>query len=220
MSIRIFLADHHKILREGLHSLFASQIGIEIVGEASDAATALAEIQELRPAVVILEAAMPGLDGAEITRRIRAEIPGTSVVVLSTQFDRRSVIDLLRAGATAFLSKESGFDELLQAVHAVDDGHPYLGAMATGSLIDELKGHSSTAGSSSQQPNRARTLTSREIEVLQLLASGKRVKEISRLLGISVKTVESHRQNMMDKLEIHSAIELTRYALRQGLVTV
>lgn len=222
MCIRILLVDPQRIVRDGLRSLLARCTDIEVVGEAADGDTTLAEVRTERPDIVILEVALPDMDGAEATRRIRAEFPETKVVGLSAQSDRRTVIDMLRAGASAFLPKESGFDELVQAVRSVRGGHPYLGAVATGSLIDELAGHAASTGKAPSEHLRehARTLTAREVEVLQLLAGGKRVKEIARVLRISVKTVESHRQNMMDKLEIHSAIELTRYALREGLASV
>jgi DNA-binding NarL/FixJ family response regulator len=222
MCIRVLLADHQRIVREGLCSLLAHCTDVKLVGEAADGETAIAAARKLRPDIVILEAALPGVDGVEATRRIRVELPEVKVVALSAQSDRRTVIDMLRAGASAFLAKESGFDELLEAVRSVRDGRPYLGIMATGSLIDELTGHMALAGKTHVEHPRehAKTLTAREVEVLQLLASGKRVKEIARVLGISVKTVESHRQNMMDKLQIHSAIELTRFALREGLASV
>lgn len=224
MGIRILVADHQRIVREGLRSLLAHHTEIEIVGEAADGETTMAAAFKLQPDVVILEVAMPGVDGAEATRRIRAELPEVKVIALSAQSDRRTVIDMLRAGASAFLAKECGFDELMAAVRSVKDGRPYLGVMATGSLIDELMGHAGAPGKPPadrpREHEHAKTLTAREVEVLQLLATGKRVKEIARMLDISVKTVESHRQNMMDKLEIHSAIELTRYALREGLASV
>jgi DNA-binding NarL/FixJ family response regulator len=222
MCIRVVLADHQRIVREGLGCLLARRTEIQVVGEAADGETAMAVVRKLRPDIVILEVALPGVDGLETTRQIRAELPEIKVVALSAQSDRRTVIDMLRAGASAFLPKESGFDELMQAVCSVTSGRPYLGVMATGSLIDELMGHGAQTGKAPAERARehARTLTAREVEVLQLLASGKRVKEIARVLRISVKTVESHRQNMMDKLEIHSGIELTRYALREGLASV
>jgi two-component system, NarL family, response regulator NreC len=222
MGIRVLLADHQRIVREGLRSLLACRAEVEIVGEAADGEGAITAACQLRPDIVILEIAMPGLNGVEITRRIRSELPETKVVALCVQSDRRTVIEMLRAGASAFLAKECGFDELMEAVRAVKDGRPYLGVMAAGSLIDELMGHTAPADKTPAERSRehSRTLTAREIEVLRLLASGKRVKEIARILEISVKTVESHRQNMMDKLEIHSGIELTRYALREGLASI
>lgn len=222
MRIRVLLADHQRIVREGLRSLLTHAADIEVAGEAADGETAIAAACKLRPDIVILEVAIPGVDGVEATRRIRAELPEIKVVALSAQSDRRTVIAMLRAGASAFLAKECGFDELLEALRSVRDGRPHLGVTATGSLIDELMGHAALPGKMPAAPPRRHTkvLTAREVEVLQLLASGKRVKEIARVLDISVKTVESHRQNMMDKLEIHSGIELTRYALREGLASV
>jgi len=216
MGVRILLADDHRILREGLRSLIAQQAGMEVVGEASTGDEAVTLARELRPDVVIMDVVMPGLDGVEAARRIRAELRGTGIIALSMHADRRFVSEMLRAGALAYLVKDSAFEELHQAVRSVMEGRPYLSAVITGSLVQDFVRQ--TIASSQQAA--AQMLTARELEVLRLLADGKRVKQIAHLLKISVKTVESHRQNMMDKLEIHSTVELTRYALREGLTSI
>lgn len=214
MSIRILLADDHRILREGLRSLLAPQTDITVVGEASDGETALALARELRPDIVIMDVVMPGLGGVEATRRIRADLPDTKVIGLSMHSDQRFVSEMLRAGAIGYLVKNIAFEELNQAIRAVMQNRPYLSADITGSLVDDFIRQASTK---ERKSTSLHMLTSREQEVLRLLADGKRVKEIAHFLNISAKTVESHRQNIMDKLEIHSTIELTRYAMREGL---
>jgi DNA-binding NarL/FixJ family response regulator len=226
MSIRVLLAGDHRILREGLRSLLAGHSDIEVTGEAADPETAIAMARQLQPDIVVLEAEIAGARGAEITRHIRSELPPVKVVAHSAPPGRRMLAEMLRAGASGYLDRESGCDELMQALRSVAGGRPYLGPVVADRLIEEFGRHPSEihtidGGKPLDAPRGyAKTLTARETEVLRLLATGKRVKEIARLLHISVKTVESHRQNMMDKLEIHSAIELVRYALREGLATV
>jgi DNA-binding NarL/FixJ family response regulator len=218
MSIRILLADDHRILREGLRSLLSQQPDITVVGEASDGETVVALARELRPDLVIMDVVMPGMDGISATRQIRAECPGTRVIALSMHSDRRFVSEMVRAGALGYLVKDSAFEELNQAVRSVVANRPYLSAAITGSLVEDFVRQTTAAERPVSSP--LQMLTGREQEVLRLLADGKRVKEIAHLLSISAKTVESHRQNIMDKLEIHSTIELTRYALREGLTSI
>jgi len=218
MSIRILLADDHRILREGLRSLLAQQPDMQVAGEAASGEDALTLARRLRPDVVIMDVVLPGIDGVETTRRICSELPGTRVIGLSMHSDRRYVSQMLRAGALGYLVKDSAFEELNQAVRAVVAGKPYLSAVITGALVDDFVRQTSAPARPTASPLEA--LTTRETEVLRLLADGKRVKEIATILAISVKTVESHRQNIMDKLEIHSTIELTRYALREGLASI
>jgi DNA-binding NarL/FixJ family response regulator len=218
MSIRILLADDHRILREGLRSLLAQQPDITVVGEASDGQTAVALARTLRPDLVIMDVVMPGLDGVAATRLIRAECPDTRVIALSMHSDRRFVSEMVRAGALGYLVKDSAFEELNQAVKTVMANRPYLSAVITGTLVEDFVRETSTQERAPLSP--LQMLTSREQEVLRLLADGKRVKEIAHGLNISAKTVESHRQNIMDKLEIHSTIELARYALREGLTSI
>ena len=218
MSIRIILADDHRILREGLRSLLAQQPDILVVGEASDGDAAVALARQLRPDLVIMDVVMPGTDGIAATRQIRAECPETKVIALSMHSDRRFVSEMVRAGALGYLVKDSAFEELNQAVRTVMSNRPYLSAVITGTLVEDFVRQTNALERRPVSP--LHMLTAREQEVLRLLADGKRVKEIAHLLNISAKTVESHRQNIMDKLEIHSTIELTRYALREGLTSI
>jgi DNA-binding NarL/FixJ family response regulator len=218
VSIRIILADDHRILREGLRSLLAQQSDIIVVGEASDGDTVIALARELRPDLIIMDVVMPGTDGIAATRQIRSECPDTKVIALSMHSDRRFVSEMVRAGALGYLVKDSAFEELNQAVRTVMANRPYLSAVITGTLVEDFVRQTNAAERPQLSP--LHMLTGREQEVLRLLADGKRVKEIAHLLNISAKTVESHRQNIMDKLEIHSTIELTRYALREGLTSI
>ena len=218
MNIRILLADDHRILREGLRSLLSQQLDITVVGEASDGDSVVSLARQLRPDLVIMDVVMPGVDGIAATRQIRAECPETKVIALSMHSDRRFVSEMVRAGAMGYLVKDSAFEELNQAVRTVMANRPYLSAVITGTLVEDFVRQTSAAERPPVSP--LHRLTGREQEVLRLLADGKRVKEIAHHLNISAKTVESHRQNIMDKLEIHSTIELTRYALREGLTSI
>jgi DNA-binding NarL/FixJ family response regulator len=218
MSIRIVLADDHRILRQGLRSLLTQQADTQVIGEAAEGGAAVLLARELRPDVVIMDAVMPGMDGVAATRQIRSEAPDTKVIALSMHSDRRFVSEMLRAGAAGYLVKDSAFEELHEAVRTVMEGKPYLSSVITGSLVEDFV-RQTTAREPAPMPS-PKVLTTREQEVLRLLAEGKRVKQVAQLLGISVKTVESHRQNIMDKLEIHSTIELARFALREGFSSI
>ena len=198
------LADDHRILREGLRSLLAQQPDITVVGEASDGNAVVALARQLRPDLIIMDVVMPGTDGVTATRQIRAQCPETKVIALSMHSDRRFVSEMVRAGALGYLVKDSAFEELNQAVRPVMSNRPYLSAVITGTLVEDFVRQTNALERRPVSP--LHMLTAREQEVLRLLADGKRVKEIAHLLGISAKTVESHRQNIMDKLEIHSTI--------------
>src|SRR5580700_11427399 len=175
MSIRILLADDHRILREGLRSLLTQQPDITVVGEASDGETAVALAREWRPDILIMDVVLPGLGGVEATRQIRAELRDTKVIGLSMHSDRRFVSEMLRAGALGYLVKDSAFEELNLAVRTVMEGRPYLSAAITGSLVEDFVRQSCAHD---QRETPLHMLTSREQEVLRLLADGKRVKEI------------------------------------------
>ena len=188
------------------------------VSTAESAEDALAKVKQQRPDLVLMDVVMPGTDGVTATRQIRAQCPETKVIALSMHSDRRFVSEMVRAGALGYLVKDSAFEELNQAVRTVMSNRPYLSAVITGTLVEDFVRQTNALERRPVSP--LHMLTALEQEVLRLLADGKRVKEIAHLLGISAKTVESHRQNIMDKLEIHSTIELTRYALREGLTSI
>jgi DNA-binding NarL/FixJ family response regulator len=221
MSIKVLLAGDDRILLDGLCCLLARHDDIEVAGAAADGQAVAARCRELRPDIVLLDAGIGGASGAEITQQVRAETPSVKVIAHSAPPGRGVLAAILRAGASGYLDRGSGEDELINALRAVSAGRPYLGGLAPDNAIGEFTEPPPKPQAAPERSRRPpKLLTAREIQVLRLLASGMRVKEIARVLNISVKTVESHRQNMMDKLEIHNAIELARYALREGLASV
>ncbi len=214
MTIRVLLCDDHRIFREGLRTLLEKNPGLSVVGEAGDGPGAVKKAQELAPDIVLMDISLPNLNGIEATRRILALRPQVKVIVLSMHSDPRFVREALTAGASGYLLKDSAFEELLTAVAAVAAGQDYLSpAIAHIVVAGCVRG--STAGDAA-----ASVLTSREREVLQLLAEGRSTKQIALHLGLSAKTVETHRMQVMKKLDIHSIAGLTRFAIREGLVAI
>jgi DNA-binding NarL/FixJ family response regulator len=210
----ILLADDHRVVREGLRTLLAQEPDLSVIGEAADGREVVELARTLRPDVVIMDIAMPELNGIEATRLIVAECPSIRVVALSMYADRRFVTQILRAGALGYVLKEAAFEELARAIRTVAGGKPYLSPSVAGFVVEEFVQQVSATASKSLE-----LLTSRETEVLKLLAEGKRAKDIALELKIGVKTAEAHRQNLMNKLEMHSIAELTRFAIREGLTT-
>jgi len=214
MSTTILLVDDHRIVREGLRTLLGQQPDLEVVGEAADGRDAVAQARLLRPDVVVMDIAMPELNGVEATRLILAELPQARIVALSMYADRRFVAEILRAGALGYVLKDGAFEELALAIRTITAGKTYLSPSIAGLVVEELVRQTESPGSPSLGG-----LTPRERQVLKLLADGMRPREIAQELSISVKTVEVHKQNLMNKLEIHTASELTRFAIREGLST-
>ncbi len=214
MSTTILLVDDHRIVREGLRTLLGQQPDLEVVGEAADGRDAVTQARLLRPDVIVMDIAMPELNGVEATRLILAESPQVRIVALSMYADRRFVAEILRAGALGYVLKDGAFEELALAIRTITEGKTYLSPSIAGLVVEELMQRTSTPGSPSLGG-----LTPRERQVLKLLAEGMRPREIAQELSISVKTVEVHKQNLMNKLEIHTASELTRFAIREGLST-
>jgi DNA-binding NarL/FixJ family response regulator len=213
VKIRILLADDHKIVREGLRTLIEKQPGLEVVGEANSGRMALKLALELKPDVVIMDITMPDLNGIEATRQIHSEIPGVKVIALSMHSDKRLVAGILMAGASGYLLKEDcDSGELARAIRAVAINQTYLSPKIGEVVIKDYVRHLSMTASSPFS-----ILTPREREVLQLLAEGKNAKEIASSLHVSVKTVETHRNKIMEKLDIRSIAELTKYAIRERL---
>jgi len=212
MSVRVLLADDHGIIRQGLRSLLEGEADVEVVGEAEDGRAALQLVRELVPDIVVMDIAMPNLNGVEATRQIVGEFPETRVIALSVHSRRRFVADMLRAGASGYVLKECLFEELLRAIRAVVQGGTYLSPRITGVIVDDYVTRLSTTAESPLA-----VLTDREREVLQLLAEGKSTKQIALNLHVSNKTIEANRRQIMEKLNIHSVAELTKYAVREGL---
>jgi two component transcriptional regulator, LuxR family len=215
MKISIVIADDHKIIREGLKSLLEKQADLEVLAEAEDGLTAAKLAHKLHPDIVIMDVAMPVLNGIEATRQITAEVAGVKVIALSMHSDKRFVLQMLKAGASAYLLKDSAFEELITAVHTVVGNQPYLSPKIADVVVKEFL-HSISKTESSVYT----ILTAREREVLQLLAEGKPTREIASTLHLSVKTIETHRQQIMEKLNLRSIAELTKYAIREGLTTL
>ena len=215
MSIRILLADDHKITRQGLRSLLDKEFDMEVVAEAEQGRTAVRLVRELSPQVVIMDVTMPDLNGVEAARQIVSEFPDVKIIALSMHSDSLFVTEMLRSGASGYLLKDCAFEELARAIRTVVAGKTYLSPSISGVVVDDYLHRLSKADFSGSE-----VLTDREREVLQLLAEGKSTKQIALKLHISVKTVETHRRQIMDKLDIHTVAELTKYAIRKGLTSL
>ena len=215
MSIRVLLADDHAIIRQGLRMLLEKQPDIEVVAEAEDGRNAFELAREMAPSVAVMDITMPNLNGVEATRQIINEFPEVRVIALSIHSNKRFVSDMLRAGARGYILKECLFDELVQAIRVVATDGSYLSPRIAGVIVEDYVGRLSTADDSLSA-----ILTSREREVLQLVAEGKSTKQIASELYVSPKTVEANRRQIMEKLDIHSIAELTKYAVREGLTAL
>lgn len=212
MSIRIILADDHRIMREGLCHLLVKQQDFEIIAEADDGIMAARLTRQLSPDVVVMDVSMPNLNGIEATRQIIAKSPNVKVIALSMCSAKQFVIEMLKAGASGYMLKDCAFEELVYAIHTVLKDQIYLSPGITTFVIKDYLRSSKVDPSSVFS-----ILTDREREVLQLVAEGKTTKEIAFFLNVSSKTIETHRQQVMNKLDIHSIAELTKYAIREGL---
>jgi DNA-binding NarL/FixJ family response regulator len=211
--VKILLADDHQMVRDGLKALLERE-GLQVVAQAATGREAVAQALQFRPDVAIMDISMPELNGIDATRRLVAEIPGIKVIALSMNSDRRYVVAMFAAGASGYLLKNSASDELIQAIRTVAGGQCFV-SPGIASLV--VEGLVSGAG---PRVTPGKALSLREREVLQLLAEGRSSKEIALQLGIAVPTVETHRRQIMDKLELRSIAELTKYAIREGLTSV
>lgn len=213
MSIaRVLLVEDHIVVRQGIRALFSDEPDLEIVGEADDGRAALQSVSELEPDVVLMDISMPGLNGIEATRQIRQDYPEVKVVVLSMHSNEEYVFQVLRAGASGYVLKQSDSSEVLTAIRAALAGGSFLSPPISRTVIDDYVRRAEARGGDDD----LELLTSREREVLQLLAEGLSNREIAEQLNISIKTVETHRSNMMGKLGVSSKTELVKYALRKG----
>jgi DNA-binding NarL/FixJ family response regulator len=215
MSVKILLADDHKITRQGLRSLLEKEPDMEVVAEAEEGRTAVRLVRELLPDVVVMDVSMPDLNGMEATHQIVAEHPNVKVIALSIHSDNLFVSEMLKSGASGYLLKDCAFEELARAIRAVVDGKTYLSPAVSGVVVDDYLHRLARTESPSSE-----VLTDREREVLQLIAEGKSTKQVALKLHISVKTVETHRRQIMSKLDIHTIAELTKYAIRKGLTSL
>jgi DNA-binding NarL/FixJ family response regulator len=215
MSVKILLADDHGIIRQGLHSLLEKQPDMEVVAEAKDGRKALELVQELVPDIVIMDVTMPNLNGVDATRQIVDQFSKVKVIALSIHSNRRFITDMLKAGASGYVLKECLFDELVRAIRTVIAGSIYLSPRIASIVIDDY-----VSIMPDDEVSISSVLTEREREVLQLLAEGKSTKQIALALHVSTKTIEVNRRQIMEKLNIHSVAELTKYAVREGLTSL
>jgi two-component system response regulator NreC len=212
MSIKLILADDHSLIRVGLQSLIEKETDLQIIGQASDGRQTVSLVQKLKPDIVIMDISMPGLNGIEATRQIKAIDENIKIIALSVHDEALYVRRMLKAGASGYLVKHSDFNELVEAIRAVMRDQLYLSPRISNELVRDYLKHlpddEATAFS---------ILSEREREILQLLAEGKTKQEIAKILFLSVKTVDSHRQNIMNKLSITTLSDLIRYAIREGI---
>ncbi len=212
MSISILIVDDHQIMREGLCSMIEQEPGFSVVGDASNGREALELIEETQPDVVIMDINMPDMNGTEATRRVTKEFPNTRIVALSMHSDKYFVTEMLKAGASGYLLKDCSKNEIVEAIRTVAADKSYLCPEITGIILEDYV-QKTTDESQSEMAR----LTKKEREVLQLIAEGHTSKEIASRLHSATKTVETHRLNIMSKLEIHSIAELTKFAIRHGI---
>jgi len=215
MIINVILADDHIIFREGICSLLNRQSDVNVIAAAVNGREAVKLTRELKPKIVLMDITMPILNGVEATRQIVHEFPQTKVIALSMHSSKNFIVDMLKAGASGYLLKNCGFEELYHAIKAVASGLRYL-SPAVADIV--MEGYSGFIFDNELTAFTA--LTTRQREVLQLLAEGKNTKQIAAKLHVSVKTVETHRQHIMEKLAIKNVAELTKYAIREGLTSI
>jgi DNA-binding NarL/FixJ family response regulator len=215
MKIKVLLADDHTLVREGLRSLIAREPDMTIIGEASTGRLAVQLVRERHPDIVVMDVAMPDLNGIEATRQILAKHPEVKVIGLSMHSDRRYVMEMLKVGAAGYLLKDCAFEELAISVRTVYANQIYLSPKIANLVLKDYVHWLKKSDASVYS-----ILTTREREVLQLLAEGKTTKQTATALKISIKTVETHRQQVMHKLDVHSVADLTKYAVREGLVSL
>jgi DNA-binding NarL/FixJ family response regulator len=215
MSIRILLADDHNIIREGLRSLLDEQPDMEVVAQAENGHSAVYMVREMLPDIAIMDVTMPDLNGIVATQKIVSECPNVKVIALSMHSDSLFVTEMLKSGASGYLLKDCAFEELINAIHTVLDDTIFLSPGLSNFVVDDylnLLSKNNSAGSD--------VLSHREREVLQMLAEGNSMKQIAMKLGICVKTVETHRRQITNKLDIYSVAGLTKYAIRKGITSL
>ncbi len=221
--IRILLVDDHTILREGIKSLLDDQDHMTVVGEAGDGERGVEAVEELRPDVVLMDISMPNLNGIAATEVIREKSPDTKILILTMHDQEEYVYPIFRAGASGYVVKRSATRELVSAIEAVMQGNTILHPSITESLLEDRDGGQSEgmdAASVGEKGRSCDNLTDREIEVLILVAEGLTNREIAEELHIAVKTVQAHRANIMEKLDLHDRVDLTKYAIRNGLISL
>lgn len=215
MPIRILLVDDHEMFRDGLESLVGKEEKMQVVGVAENGRVAVKKVSELSPDIVVMDVSMPDLNGIEATRQIKYGGSHVKIIALSVHSSKQFVTGMLAAGASGYLLKANAFEELINAINAVQSGQTYLTPRIAGVVVDGYVQYVNTETDTGDM-----VLSPREREVLQLLAEGNANKKIADLLSISIKTVDTHRQNLMQKLGLRTLPELTKYAIREGLTSL
>jgi two-component system response regulator NreC len=216
MATKILIADNHGILRQGISALIEKHGDMKVVGQADNGLTVVELARELQPDVVLMDVTMPVLNGIEATRQIKSELPHIKVLALSVHAKREFVLDMVRAGVSGYMLKECVFDDLVHAIKVIVAGQSYLSPQIATIVLEGITKDSvfDAAGSLHE------TLTSKEKHILQLLTEGRSAKEIASQFGMSVKTIEANRRQIMEKTDVDNLADLTKYAIRQGLITV
>lgn len=215
MTIRVMLADDHRMLRDALIMILDREPDIEVVGVAEDGPGTMAKAHECEPDVLVLDIAMPGMNGVQVAHALSGEMPGVRILALSAYMDKRFVQEALKAGAAGYVTKAAAATELPRAIRAVAEGQNYLSPEITSAVVSEIV----PDGGASSRPAMS-VLSAREREVLRLVSEGVRTAAIARRLGITEGTVEAHRRNVMRKLDLRTVAELTKYAVREGLTSL
>jgi len=215
MATKVLFVDDHEIFHDCVKALFDQQQDMEILAVAADGRAAVRMAKELSPDVVVMDISMPLLNGIDATRHIVSENPDAKVIALSMHSERKVILEILQAGAKGYVLKGSAFSELIMAIHSVAAGKIYLSPSIASVVLDDY-----LALTERRRSSGGNSLSSREREVLQLLAEGKSARQVAEILNLSVKTVETHRSQIMNKLDIHSLPELTKYAIREGLTSL
>ena len=207
--ISVFLADDHQMVRECLAAMLSREGDLHVVGECGDGLTALEQIQQVEPDVAVLDIRMPGLNGIDLCRELKRKVKGTSLLLLTMYDDVEFIARALRSGATGYLMKEAGSECLIQAIRTVARGELYLGPGIPQGVLDRI--HSGDG-------DLYERLSTRERQVLQIIAEGNTNRKVAEVLGLSVKTIDTHRMRIMKKLDIHDQVSLVKFAVRKGLV--
>ncbi|MBN2374129.1 response regulator transcription factor [bacterium] len=216
--ITVCLADDHAILREGLESLIKQAQDIEVIGEASDGHETIKLVEEKQPDILILDIAMPKLNGIEVSNRIKKKFPKTKIIILSMYDNKEYIFELFSCGVSGYLPKESVASDLISAIRAVHKGDFYMSSSISKKVVDGFL--QMGQGKKIKKPSSKDNLTSKEKEILQLIAEGYSSREIAGLLNTSMKTVDTHRNNIMKKLNLHRKSELIKYAIQQGIIQI
>ena len=216
MATKVLIVDDHGILRQGIQALIEKHSDMEVVGQTDNGLTAVELARELQPDVVLMDVTMPKLNGIEATRQIKSELPETKILALSMHAKREFVIDMVRAGVSGYMLKECAFDDLVHAIKVIVAGQSYLSPQIATIVMEGITKDSVFGIVDSD----SKTLTPRENQILQLLTEGNSAKQIASQLGLSVKTVEATRRQILEKTDVNNLADLTKYAIRQGLTMV